>query len=84
MTNLENRLFEANLIRAVSTIGIVIFHTFTTLNRLWGYKSSMFHLYPVGNCGDVLVAVFFILSGFLLYINHSIIINVPSYSKNVS
>lgn len=77
----ESRYYEANLIRSVSMIGIVIFHTFVTLNKHFGYKYSVFHLYPNGDCGCVFVAIFFILSGFLLYRKYSSRIDVLAFYK---
>ena len=63
---MKERLYGVDFIRAVCAIGIICFH-------YSGHSQSAFkvlYLQPYGGWGDIFVAMFFAISGGMLYYNH--------------
>lgn len=71
----KSRLAGADFVRAFCAIGIVMFHFYVTAAT----EDKLCYTYANGAWGGLLVTVFFIISGAMLYYNHSEIKNLKSF-----
>ncbi len=71
----KKRLTGITFARAFCAIGIIIFHFFCHSN------STIKFLFTIKGCswGDILVTVFFVISGAVLYYNYENVENIKSY-----
>lgn len=82
MKNDKNKLFYLNIIRAIATIIIVIFHFNCNLDIYSiNVPNNLFYKTANGDFGVIGVAMFFMLSGVALMYNYDDKIDYASYSK---
>lgn len=74
----KNRIYAYDFIRAVCCIGIVMYHYSCHLETTSYYPLYMF---VNGYWGTILVTVFFLLSGSVLYYNHSTVPSVIDFYR---
>ena len=77
MSNSKTRISGISFIRMMCCFGVIIFHYY--IHSTSSYK--LFTTTPNGDWGEIFVAVFFMLSGGLLYINHAKITNLFRFYK---
>jgi len=72
----KEKLKELDFIRAVCAIGIIVFHIscYTSNNAV-----KILHTYPNGSFGPVIVSVFLLISGGVLYYNYSEITSLSQF-----
>lgn len=72
---MKERLYGVDFIRAVCAIGIICFH-YCVYNQS---EFKVFYNHPYGGWGDLFVAMFFAISGGMLYYNHPRIDSLKSF-----
>lgn len=77
----KGRIKEADFVRAISCIGIVIFHFSATLDNYSINCSLPLYYYGNGDWGKILVTVFFMLSGAMLWYNEKEITLIYYYKR---
>ena len=76
--NTKERIVELDYLRAVCAIGIIVNHYTYAVDK---YYKNLFIAFPSGNgsVGYMIVTVFFILSGILLYRNYENVDNIKFF-----
>lgn len=76
----REKITSFEFIRAICTIGIVLFHySFNYIEYGISGSHLVFNKYPNGDWGSMFVAMFFMLSGAVLWYNYGEKINVPTF-----
>ena len=74
----KNRLRGGEIVRAISAVGIVIYHYSCSLSSYNTSKFLPLYKHANGQWGYIFVTVFFVLSGAMLYYNNP---EIQSYKE---
>lgn len=72
---MKNKLYEIEYIRIICAVGIILYHIACESACIW----KPLHEYKNGDWGDVLVTIFFTVSGGVIYINNSSNMSLKKY-----
>lgn len=78
----KERVFYLDFIRAISVVGILVFHFNTSIisNKIKA-KEIFYNAYANGNIGGIAVSLFFIISGSALMYNYDQMYSIKEYFK---